>query len=417
MAKLFFYHDTRSGKGEFPLKIRIQHKKSKSLLGTGIKVAQDQWDEESCAIINHPYARNYNALLNSKMQEALQIITNLELTKKVDNLSAQQLKEIIENGGDLAEFENNNKVKFLDYYIKCMESKKKPSTISSYNQALNNLKKFDSDLDKRTFEDLDLKYINRLDAWFETRNISVNARAVYYRNIKSVFNSAINDEITDSYPFRKFKIKKTATKKRNLSVDELRLLRDFPIQDEWQKKYRDIFMLMFYLRGINAADLFRMKASDIRLGRLNYTRAKTGKPYSVKIEPEAKKIIDRYKGKDFLIDICDGAKTEEEIAVKYKGFLHRMDRGLKKIGTYKIVGRGGKRELTPILPFLSQYWCRHTAATIMSELNIPNETIAAALGHEHGNKVTNIYIEYNEKKVDQANRKMIDFLNKKTTVA
>ena len=90
-----------------------------------------------------------------------------------------------------------------------------------------------------------------------------------------------------------------------------------------------------------------------------------------------------------------------------------MDRGLKKIGTYKIVGRGGKREVKPILPFLSQYWCRHTAATIMSELDIPNETIAAALGHEHGNKVTNIYIEYNEKKVDDANRKLIDFVNQK----
>ena len=172
-------------------------------------------------------------------------------------------------------------------------------------------------------------------------------------------------------------------------------------------------MLMFYLRGINAADLFRLKMSDIRLGRLNYIRAKTGKPYSVKIEPEAQKIINKYKGRDYIIDVCDGAKTQAEIDVKYKGFLKRMGRGLKKIGTYKIVGRGGKRELSPILPFISQYWCRHTCATIMSDLDIPEETIAASLGHDHGNKVTNIYIEYNEKKVDKANRKLIDYVNAK----
>ena len=412
MAKLFYYLDTRSGKGEFPIKIRIQHK-TKSLLSTGVKVAPDQWDEASGAIINHPHATTLNALIGSKMREAQQVIVNLEFAKKLNKYSAQQLKQIIENDGEIIELEEEGKERFLSYYIKCMESKKKPSTVSSYNQALNNLKKFDPKLEEKTFEDIDLKYINRLDAWFESRNISVNARAVYYRNIKAVFNSAINDEITDNYPFRRFKIKKTSTKKRNLSVEELRLLRDFPIQDEWQKKYRDIFMLMFYLRGINAADLFRLKPSDIRLGRLNYTRAKTGKPYSVKIEPEAKKIMAKYKGKQYILDICDGAKTEEEVDAKYKGFLHRMDRGLKKIGTYKIVGRGGKREVKPILPFLSQYWCRHTAATIMSELDIPNETIAAALGHEHGNKVTNIYIEYNEKKVDDANRKLIDFVNQK----
>lgn len=411
MAKLFFYHDTRSGQDEFPIKIRIQHNKTKAYMTTDIKVSPDQWDDESCAIVNHSYARNLNALLNAKMQEAQEILWNIDRKKKMDCFSAQQLKEIIENGGNIEEYEEKNATKFLDYYIICIESKKKESTKSSYLQALNNLKKFDRDLANKSFEDIDLKYLHRLDSWFESRNVSVNARAVYYRNIKAVFNAAINEEITNNYPFRKFKVKKTATKKRNLSVEELRLLRDYPIQDEWQEKYRDMFMLMFYLRGINAADLFRLKPSDIRLGRLNYTRAKTGKRYSVKIEPEAKRIMDKYKGKEYIIDVCDGAKTEEEINTKYKGFLKRMDRGLKKIGPYKIVGRGGKRKLKPILPFLSQYWCRHSAATIMAELDIPNETIAAALGHEHGNKVTNIYIEYNQKKVDEANRKLIDFVN------
>ena len=55
MAKLFYYLDTRSGKGEFPIKIRIQHK-TKSLLPTGVKIAPEQWDEASGAIINHPHA-------------------------------------------------------------------------------------------------------------------------------------------------------------------------------------------------------------------------------------------------------------------------------------------------------------------------------------------------------------------------
>jgi integrase len=42
-----------------------------------------------------------------------------------------------------------------------------------------------------------------------------------------------------------------------------------------------------------------------------------------------------------------------------------------------------------------------------------NGLIASSLGHEDGNKTTNIYIEYNEVEVDKANRALIDFVNGK----
>jgi len=43
-------------------------------------------------------------------------------------------------------------------------------------------------------------------------------------------------------------------------------------------------------------------------------------------------------------------------------------------------------------------------------LDIPKETISAALGHEIGSSTTSIYINFDQKKVDDANRKVIDFL-------
>ena len=410
MAKLFFYHDTRSGKGEFPIKIRIQHNKCKAYLGTDIKVAPDQWDNENGVIINHPQSRTYNILLGSKFQRAQEIILKLELARKMGNLSASELKDIIENDGAII---NKNRKRFMEFYLDCMAAKKKESTRSSYMQALNNLQRFDPLLSEKYFEDIDLAYLQRLDSWFEERGVTANSRAVYYRNIKSVFNDAIDGELTSEYPFKKFKIKTTPTKKRNLSIKELRLLSGFPCTYSSHAKYRDMFMLMFYMRGINAVDLFGLKRSNVRNGRINYIRAKTGKPYSVKIEPEMQVIINRYKGKDYLIDVCDGAKNEKEWTAKYKGFLQRMNKGLKKIGPVTWTKQQGPSPVfKPILPMISQYWCRHTCATIMADLDIPFATISASLGHDHGLKVTNIYIEYNEKKVDEANRKLIDYVNK-----
>lgn len=409
MKQISVYLDTRSGKGEYPLKIRITHNGKQAYVGLGIRLAPEQWDKKECKVIGHPSEKMYNNLIKSKMSVAESIIVKCELAGKLDDYSAYDIRDMIENNGEIVE--KSDKTLFADFFLSCIENKKKSKTRLSYETSFKRMCEFDPMLSERTFEDITLKYLQRLDGWFENRNVSVNSRAVYYRNIRAVFNDAIDEGLTANYPFRQFKIKKTPTKKRNLSVDELRMLRDYPIVNEFQEKYRDIFMLMFYLRGINAVDLFRMRKSDIRLGRLNYIRSKTGQYYSVKIEPEAKELMEKYKGKDYLIDVCDGAKDQKDWESKYEGFLQRMDRGLKKIGPYERKGLGGKKYIDPILPFISQYWCRHTSATLMAELEIPNEIIAASLGHEYGNKTTNIYIEIDQKKVDDANRKVIDYVN------
>ena len=93
----------------------------------------------------------------------------------------------------------------------------------------------------------------------------------------------------------------------------------------------------------------------------------------------------------------------------HKNFIHRMNIGLRQIGTLERKGRGGKKFRTPLFPDISTYWARHTWATIAAGLDIPKETIAHALGHAWAtNTTTDIYIRFDERKVDEANRKVID---------
>jgi len=75
--------------------------------------------------------------------------------------------------------------------------------------------------------------------------------------------------------------------------------------------------------------------------------------------------------------------------------------------------RGGKKHRTSLFPKLSTYWAQHTWATLAAELDIPDETISLALGHSSGNRVMNIYINRNQKKVDAAHRKLIDYILQK----
>ena len=290
---------------------------------------------------------------------------------------------------------------FIDYLDEFISKKQKEGTKTVYTTTKNKIYIYDP---KATFETMDKKWLEGFEMWMIKSGMKTNAYAIHLRNIRSVFNYAIDNEYTTFYPFRKFKIKKEETRKRSLSVEQLRILKNYPCE-EYQVRYRDMFMLMFYLIGINAADLFLSKPDSIDNERLEYKRAKTGKLYSIKIEPEAMEIINRYRGNNYLLNIMDEYKD-------YRNFLHRMGIALKEIGAVERVGRGGKKVREPLFKDLSSYWSRHTWATIAASIDIPKETISEALGHSIGSEVTSIYIKFDHKKVDEANRKVIDHIFK-----
>ena len=189
-----------------------------------------------------------------------------------------------------------------------------------------------------------------------------------------------------------------ATAKRSLTAEQLRALFNCPT-DEHVTKYLDMFKLMFFLIGINSIDVCNLK--KVRDGRVEYHRSKTNRLYSIKVEPEAMEIIKKYPGKGQLLDIMDRYEN-------HKDYVKRMNWNLKHIGEVE-VGKQGKKMYKPLFPFITSYWARHSWATIAAELEIPKETIAAALGHG-GNTVTDIYIDFDRKKVDEANRRVIDYV-------
>jgi integrase len=162
--------------------------------------------------------------------------------------------------------------------------------------------------------------------------------------------------------------------------------------------------------GINSVDLFKMP--PLKSNRISYIRQKTDKERASNVrrieftlQPEAEEIIKKYAGKNYMLDVMDTYNNHVD-------FTHRMNLGLQKMGELKRVGRGGKKIITPAFPGITSYWARHTWATLAAELEIPKETIGAALGHA-GTSVTDIYINFDKKKIDEANRKVIDFILQK----
>lgn len=292
----------------------------------------------------------------------------------------------------------------VDYVEEFANTKIKPGTRALYRTTANRLREYDETL---TWERVTLKWLNEYHRWLiETRGMKINSAALDLRNLRAVNNWLINNEVLTSYPFRRFKIPHERTRKRSLTIEQLATLRDYPVE-EWQREYRDMFMLSFYLIGINIGDLLQLpKLTD---GRCVYHRNKTGRLYDIEVQPEALEIIERYRGEGQLLSPLDRYND-------YHYYIQHLNSALKKIGDYAIVpdkvGKRRKIEYHPLFPELSSYWARHTWATIAARLDIPKETIGKALGHsDWDNTTTDIYIDFDTRKIDEANRKVIDALN------
>ncbi|MFK2258284.1 phage integrase SAM-like domain-containing protein [Bacteroides fragilis] len=335
--------------GKFPLKINVTHKRQQALINLGVLLSPDQWDSTKGKVINGPNKSFLNGYISQRVHCAETELLNLRIAGKLDLMTGKQFKEHLQRillRGKLEEKQEETGCSFVQYYTRFVEGKKNPQTKAVYQYTLDRICRFVDVPDKFRFEDVTYAWLKSFEIHLSETS-KVNSISIHMRNIRAVFNDALNTETISCYPFRRFKIKQEATAKRALTPEELVTLRDYPCE-EHQKQYVDIFMLIFYLVGINTVDLCRLE--KIRNGRIEYRRAKTKKIYNIKVEPEAAEIIERYKGSKYLLNILERYKN-------YKDYAHRLNENLQEIGSVELVEKvinGKRRRVKKTLSLISR---------------------------------------------------------------
>lgn len=408
MAKIKFILDKQARKdGTNIVMLSFIHKGYRKQATLGIKVHPENWEAESVSVStkekNHRHINQRLQFFRSSAEGVLlrhyglqsdgaTIYADLEAALFPDKVEEKQEAKI-------QSAKEAEKKESLLSVAKRLAAMKKQSTRLTYERTIKHLGVFVDLGHSDKFDDINKGWLSEFEVYLTESNPSVNARALHMRNLRAIINYAIDEGITSNYAFRRHSIKTVKTAKRNLSVEELRQVFDYAVED-WQVVYRDMFKLSFMLMGVNFADLLNLEKSDMRSGRIEFNRHKTARLYSMKVEPEAAALIEQYGGAEHLLKIMD-TRTD------YVQFIRQTNHALKCIGTQSVKGRKPQGE--PLVPGITTYWARHTWATIAASLDIPKETIAAALGHG-GNTVTDIYIDFDRKKVDDANRKVLDWV-------
>ena len=392
MAQTTLKLDTRRAlqDGTYPVKISVGHG-TRLYLSTGISVSPLEWENggEKSRVVGRKDAKTLNAALSAQVTRVSGRMLRLIRDGRLASLSQERLRLLLE-AEDMDDVpEEDTRLTLWEIAARCIATKD-GRTRSVYEHTMSKLRAFAGD-GPLYIEDIDRVWLHGFDASIGGK---VNSRAIHLRNLRHICNFALDEELTDRYPFRKYKIRTEETRKKALTVEQVRAFLAVPGRNE----YRDVFLLMLYLRGINLSDLAELTEEDVVGERIEYRRNKTGTLYSIKLEPEALEILERWKGERHLLGCFDRYKDSHD-------YLHHLNDALKKMKD---------PEGNVIEPDCSSNWARHTWAKLCAELDVPDPTISLGMGHRTaGNKVTAIYIKRDMKKVDEANRKVIDYIHGK----
>lgn len=335
---------------------------------TQIYIEPNYWNNKTRTIkTDYPNAIK----LNKQILETLRDLENFELDKinngKPFNLSM------------LNDFFKGEAVKtFTDFMA--LEIPLLESSLGTKNSQLTTLKKLKEFKNVIYFEDLTFEFLHDFNLFLSKQTITYKnlppkklsqaTISKYFKNIKRFVNLAINKDLMDiqKYPFRKFKIKQTESKKIFLTPNEIEDFENVDLIGE-NKKYqvvKDLFMFSVYT-GLRYSDVFSLQKKDI-----------------VSIS-----------GKDWLIKTME--KTDESVRIPiYAIFNGKPSEILKKYHNFGSVfcfeyltNQHCNRQLKEIAKIagiknkiITFHTARHTTATYLLYKGVSITTVQKVLGHK-----------------------------------
>ena len=225
------------------------------------------------------------------------------------------------------------------------------------------------------------------------KSLSRNGANKHHERLRAIFNKAYQQELIESNPYARFKLKHDKVHKVFLTTEELELIENHSLGgNESLPRVRDVFMFSVYT-GLRYKDALELKEKDVvkdKKGQFWITikQEKTNEFLRVPMMDRAKKIYQKYSGLRVLTK-----KVLPPMANQ------RVNTNLKVIA-----------ELTGITKNLTHHVARHTfATTITLSNNMPIEIVSKMLGHS-SLRSTQIYAkitnDYLAEHIDQLNQKL-----------
>ena len=377
--------------GKFPIFICIYSKNSREYIKTEYQL------DDACQWYNGKVgARNDAAMVNKRLlfelkkyKERLQYIDN------IDYYSAKQIKAIlIQQDTTVPDVRTFNE--FMRQRIKEIREEGRESYAKMMEDTMKVFDAAEGDVPMVIMNHITVEHFDR---WMKLHGHTDGGRQIRLCHIKARVNEAIKLGLLrcDKHPFAYTTIPTPEPRELDIPVEAVRKIINADVSHSRQLTLaKDMFLISFYLGGMNFADLIQIDFSEEEISYIRQKSSehkKKNRKIKISICPEAAYILNRYIGQNGLL----------EFNYKYtsKNLQCYINKCLKLLA----------KELN-IKGSLTYYSARKTFAQFAAEIGIPYPIIEYCLGHSIKTGITiNSYVRVKQYQADAAIRRVIEYVN------
>ena len=241
--------------------------------------------------------------------------------------------------------------------------------------------------------ELDQSFAEKFTAYLKhVKGLADTTVSVEIKSLKHIIKKAFNDGQTDKNPFAYYYSVVEQPEIEYLTEEDINRLINGRVRQQRQDRTRDMFLFCCFT-GLSYADLAKLNYEELKQTPdgewwITSIRQKTKVPFTVKLLPVAKAILEKYRIPTNRFNRLLPGNPDKVFPV---ASLKSSDASLKHIAR--------QCGITKNLKF---HCARHTFATTVTLMNgIPLETVSKMLGHKY-TTTTQIYAKVTNPMIDKA---------------
>lgn len=320
--KLAVLKHTKSKDGSYKIRISIGHRSETHYIVTPYSVnALSEFDNG--IVVRVPNAHEINIKLRNLLNDYEE---RLERIESPEDYTCKELRDLLKSMRT-----HSSKVTFKQVSEQYQKELIEDGRGSYAGMLQNSLRLFFEFTGGDVFlSEISTITISEFERWLKRKGVSQTYISMTLSMTRTIVNRAIRMQLVtySVHPFTYWKRPADPERELDISVEDVRAIRDAQPRLKKQRIARDIFMLSYYLGGINLIDLLEIDFRGVSV--LEYTRHKSrnmklsDKRISFTLQPEAKELISKWMNRNT-------GRLDFGYKFSYKNFLAYVTRSIKSL--------------------------------------------------------------------------------------
>lgn len=320
--KLAVLKHTKSKDGSYKIRISIGHRSETHYIVTPYSV-NTLSEFDNGIVVRVPNAHEINIKLRNLLNDYEE---RLERIESPEDYTCKELRDLLKSMRT-----HSSKVTFKQVSEQYQKELIEDGRGSYAGMLQNSLRLFFEFTGGDVFlSEISTITISEFERWLKRKGVSQTYISMTLSMTRTIVNRAIRMQLVtySVHPFTYWKRPADPERELDISVEDVRAIRDAQPRLKKQRIARDIFMLSYYLGGINLIDLLEIDFRGVSV--LEYTRHKSrnmklsDKRISFTLQPEAKELISKWMNRNT-------GRLDFGYKFSYKNFLAYVTRSIKSL--------------------------------------------------------------------------------------